>query len=111
MLERLLGGDALCWIVYQQTFDQVLRVRGHLAPVFVSESEFAVKYSLEDHFIVRPVERRVAAEQDVHDNAARPDVALLVVVSLEHFWSDIIRLMLGVSTVPSFFFSLVPLSK
>ncbi len=56
-------------------------------------------------------EWRVAAEQDVHDDTASPDVALLVVVALEDFWSDVVGLELRDSTVPSFSLSMVPLSK
>lgn len=42
-------------------------------------------------FVVGAIERWVAAEKDKEDHADRPQIALLVVVLLKDFWSDVIR--------------------
>jgi len=43
VLERLLWGDAVGRVVGQETIDEVLGVRGDLAPVFFGEGELAVE--------------------------------------------------------------------
>lgn len=109
--EGRVARDALGGVVREHAFDQVFRVLRDGAPVFLRERELALQHPLEDHLVVRPVERRVAAQQDVHDHAARPQVALLVVVAFEHFGGNVVGLDQLFLTVPSFFLSFVPLSK
>lgn len=41
--------------------------------------------AVEDVLVVVAVERRIAAQQDVQDDSARPDVALFVVVLKQDF--------------------------
>ena len=45
---------------------------------------------LEDQLVVFAVEGRVAAEEDVEDHSAAPDVALLVVLSFEDLGRDVV---------------------
>ena len=45
---------------------------------------------LKDQLVVFAVEGRVAAEEDVEDHSAAPDVALLVVLSFEDLGRDVV---------------------
>jgi len=47
--------------------------------------------ALHDGPVVLAIEGRAAGDQDVEDDACRPNVASLVVIKFEHFWRDVVR--------------------
>ena len=55
------------------------------------EFELALFDTLQDGQIVRSVERRRTTDEDIQNDAHRPDVALFIVIALDNFRGDVIR--------------------
>jgi len=75
---------------FQQTTNQILGRRGDVPPVFLWEVVVCAFDLFVHDAVVFAVEWREAANQDVRDHAAAPNVALLVVLPLQHLRSDVV---------------------
>ncbi|GBE60051.1 ABC transporter ATP-binding protein, putative [Babesia ovata] len=91
VLERLVRADALGGVVRNHARDEVLRTLRHLAPLRQVEGVLAGLHLLDDLGLIRAVEGRETAQQNVQDHTNRPYVALAVVHALEHVWRDVVR--------------------
>ncbi|GIX65410.1 ABC transporter ATP-binding protein, putative [Babesia caballi] len=91
VLQRLGGGDALRRVEGDHATDEVLGALRDLAPLRHVEGELARLHLLDDRRLVRAVEGREAAQQNVQDHADGPDVALVVVHALEHLGRNVVR--------------------
>ena len=63
----------------------------HLVPLRLIKGEFAQCDSLNDLLVSLTIERWVAAEEDVQNDATAPQIALLIVAFLQNLWRDVIR--------------------
>lgn len=91
----------------EQAFDQVLRVLRDASPFLVRELVPALLNAGKEQFLTGltvftptpaavgatvPIERWIAAEQDVHDHAKTPEITTFIVImgladkGLDHFW-------------------------
>lgn len=83
VLEGLLSRGAALRLVGEQLGDQVLCLVGNVVPAWVREGELPDSHLLHDVLIAGPVEGGHAGQDDVQDDTARPDVALLIVLLVE----------------------------
>ena len=90
VLQGHLGRGALVHVVGQQLRDQVLRLVRHRRPAGVRERELPDAHLLHDLLVALPVEGGHPRQDDVQDHAARPDVALLVVLLVEDLGGDVV---------------------
>jgi hypothetical protein len=61
-------------------------------PLRTREVQLSFLDLFKNFFVGITIERRVAAEDNVQDDAGRPDVALFVIGAFEHFRSNVERL-------------------
>ena len=59
-------------------------------PLFLVRRELAQLDSLDNLCLVRPVERRITAKKNVQDDSDTPQVALFVVIVVEHLRSNVV---------------------
>lgn len=93
--EDALGAEALAGLLDEQALDEILGLLGDASPLGVGELVLALLNAGEEHLLAGAavlaalpatvgaavaVEGRIAAEQDVHDDAKTPEIAALVVV-------------------------------
>ena len=67
----------------QHLFNENLRLIGDIFPLDPLEADIAEGNVVKNLLVVLPVERRVTAQQDVHDDATGPDIAFLIVFLLQ----------------------------
>lgn len=91
MLKRVCGRRALITRVGEQGGDKVLAILRDRRPDTVVEVVRALADLLHDVLVGLAVERWLARQKNVCDDATGPDVALLVVVLVEDFRCDIVR--------------------
>lgn len=91
VLQDELGRGALLGVEREQLRDQVLGLLGDLRPARVREGELTHPHLLHDLLVARTVEGRHPRQDDVEDHAARPDVALLVVLLVQNLGCDVVR--------------------
>lgn len=91
VLEAVLSGNACLRIFIQHTGDETLRFIGHAHPDLVFKFDLLLQHVAEDLRAIVALERRVAAEEYVQDNAEAPHIAGLVVILLENLWCDVVR--------------------
>ena len=60
-------------------------------PFWLIQGVFALQHCLDDVLVTCAVERRVAAEENVEDYTATPQIAHVIVAFLQHFWGYVIR--------------------
>ena len=94
--DHVVDGEALLRVRLQHPADQILGLFGHLGPLGLGEFILTRPYSLlharRDGQTVVTVEGRKSAQQNVHDDAERPNIARLVVLfGPENFRRDVIR--------------------
>mmetsp|Transcript_98965 Transcript_98965/g.308400 ORF Transcript_98965/g.308400 Transcript_98965/m.308400 type:complete len:374 (-) Transcript_98965:42-1163(-) len=90
VIQRLFGCVAVTWIHLKEHADEVLCILGDVLPVSGVEGEVAQSH-LGQHLGVRlPEEGRVAAEHDIHDDAAAPEVTELVVLPCKDLRRDVV---------------------
>ena len=70
--------------------DEVLSLVRNVGPTWIRECKLSNPDLLHDLLVTLPVERRHSRKNDVEDDSAGPDVALLIVLLVEHFWCNII---------------------
>lgn len=106
MLQNTIGAEPSVSLLDEQASDQVLGILGDASPFLVRELVPALLDAGEEQLLAGltvlapgpaavcaavPVERRIAAEQNVHDHAETPEIATLVVIigladeGLDHF--------------------------
>ena len=90
MLEREISRGSGLSVVGEEIFDEAFSVLGDGLPDAVLEGDLALTNLLHDVSVGLTVEGGHAREQDVGDNTAGPDVALVVVVFVQHFGGDIV---------------------
>ena len=73
----------------QHLFDKNLSFIGNILPLDPLEADIAEGNVVKDLLVVLPVEWRVPAQQDVHDDATGPDIAFLIVFLLQDLWRDV----------------------
>ena len=91
MLKCDLGRRALFSRVGEQGRDKVLAILRNRLPDAVVEVVRALTHFLHDILVGLTVERWLARQKNVCDDATGPDVALLVVVLVEDFRCDVVR--------------------
>mmetsp|Transcript_36345 Transcript_36345/g.79295 ORF Transcript_36345/g.79295 Transcript_36345/m.79295 type:complete len:302 (+) Transcript_36345:115-1020(+) len=91
VVQRLLCGVPVARVHLQQHANQVLGILGDVLPVRVVEGEVAQAHLGEHLRIGLTEEGRVAAEHDVHDHSAAPDVAELIVLPGEDLRGHVVR--------------------
>ena len=91
MLEALLSGDSLSRVLLKHLADEVLGLIRDSVPVGGVKGKWLLEDISEDLLVVITFERRVSTKEDKEDDAETPNIAGLVVVTLEHFWGDIVR--------------------
>ena len=91
MLEALLSGDSLSRVLLKHLAHEVLGLIRDSVPVGGVKGKWLLEDISEDLLVVITFERRVSTKEDKEDDAETPNIAGLVVVTLEHFWGDIIR--------------------
>mmetsp|Transcript_67453 Transcript_67453/g.146974 ORF Transcript_67453/g.146974 Transcript_67453/m.146974 type:complete len:230 (-) Transcript_67453:306-995(-) len=91
MVQSLLGSVAVARVHLQQHADKILCVLRDVLPICSVEGEVP-KAHLGQHIGVGLAEEgRVATQHHVHDHAAAPEVAQLVVLPREHLWRYVVR--------------------
>lgn len=90
MLETLLRADPLRWILLEHGAHQLFGLRGDGVPVGRVELQFLSHHVLKDFLVVISFEGWVATEEDVEDDTQAPHIALLVVVTFEHLWGNVV---------------------
>ena len=91
MVKRINGADSLVRVIGQQFANQVFGFVGDVGPLWFANIILASEHCLNDLFITASIEGRVATKQDVEDDSATPQVTLLVVILLQHFWCNVVR--------------------
>mmetsp|Transcript_56205 Transcript_56205/g.130938 ORF Transcript_56205/g.130938 Transcript_56205/m.130938 type:complete len:228 (+) Transcript_56205:678-1361(+) len=81
--QRLPSGIPLLWLQFQQHANEVLCVLGDVLPIKRVEGVAAAAHLGKDLVVCLATEWRVATQHDVHDDAAAPQVARLI-VALAH---------------------------
>ena len=82
---------ALFGIDDEHSSDEIFRFFGDGIPIWLQELVVALLDSLKQLRVIVGVKGREATQQDVDDDTERPDVARLVIVAFEDFWSDVVR--------------------
>ena len=91
MLEALLGGDSLSWVLLKHLAHEVLGGIRNSVPVGGVESQRLLQDISEDLLVVVALERRISTKEDKENDTETPNIAGLVVVAFEYFWGDIVR--------------------
>ena len=91
MLQALLSLDSARWVLLKHLADQVFGGIRDRVPVCRVKGKGLLQHISENFLVVVALERWVAAEENEKDDSERPDVARLVVVAFEDFWSDVVR--------------------
>ena len=91
VLEALLSGDSLRWVLLKHLAHEVLSGIRDSVPVGGVEGEWLLQDISEDLLVVVTFERRVSTKEDKEDDAETPNIAGLVIVAFEYFWGDIVR--------------------
>ena len=91
MLKRLRARQPLRLVYSEQSLDQILCGWVNGIKLRVIEVEGSLTHGPIDLSLVRAMEGKEAAEDDVHHNPQAPTVALLAVVALEHLGCQIVR--------------------
>lgn len=106
MFQNTIGAEPLVGLLNEQASDQIFRVLGDASPFLVGELVSAFLNTGEEQLLTGltilssaptaigaaiPIERRITAEENVHNNAETPEIATFVVIigladeSLDHF--------------------------
>mmetsp|Transcript_70821 Transcript_70821/g.200653 ORF Transcript_70821/g.200653 Transcript_70821/m.200653 type:complete len:276 (+) Transcript_70821:558-1385(+) len=91
MLQSLGSGTPSAGVSLQELPDELLRVLGDQVPVLREERELASLHEPQHLRVVLAVEGRVAAQDHVHDHAAAPEVARVVVLPVENLRGHVER--------------------
>ena len=90
VLKGLLGGGSVGGRVSEERADKALGVLADSLPDTVLERELSLANALHDLLIGLTVEGRHTGQQDVSNDTCGPDIALLIVVFVEHLGSDVV---------------------
>ena len=90
MCKALLGRDPISRVLIKHLGDQVFRRIRDRIPVSWIEGQWLLQHISEYFFVVITLKWRVSAEEHEEDDTEGPDIALLVVVALEHFGCHIV---------------------
>lgn len=78
-------------VVCEQLGDQVLRLGGDVLPAGFREGVLANAHLFHNLLVAVAVEGGHSRKDDVQDDSARPDVALLVIFLIEDLGRDVVR--------------------
>mmetsp|Transcript_8889 Transcript_8889/g.22400 ORF Transcript_8889/g.22400 Transcript_8889/m.22400 type:complete len:241 (-) Transcript_8889:309-1031(-) len=90
MLQGLLCSEAVAWVHLQEHSNQCLGVLGDVLPIGCIERKVPQAHLRKDLGVGFSKERRVAAEQNVHDDSDAPQITELIVLSSKHLRCNII---------------------
>jgi len=90
VLECDISRRSVFFIVGEELADEVLGLVRDVLPDFVLEVELSLSDLLHDVLIALTIERWLSREEDISDDTARPDIALVVVVLVENFWGNVV---------------------
>ena len=90
VLEGLFGGDSLLWVPLHELSDEILHLLALVGPVLGFEFVVASAHLGNDLVVIGSSEGGSTAHHDIQDDPNAPQVALLIVVALQHFRSDIV---------------------
>mmetsp|Transcript_12886 Transcript_12886/g.32497 ORF Transcript_12886/g.32497 Transcript_12886/m.32497 type:complete len:251 (+) Transcript_12886:771-1523(+) len=90
MVQGLLGSVAVARVHLQEPSNQVLSVLGDVLPIGCIERKVPQAHLRKDLGVGFSKERRVAAEQNVHDDSDAPQITELIVLSSKHLRCNII---------------------
>lgn len=91
MSKCLLDSKTFILVHNQQFLNEVLGVLGDLFPLWSLHGVLAGFDFFEDFRVVLSSEGRASTNEEIHDNATAPDVALEVVVGVEDLWRNVER--------------------
>lgn len=91
MLQHLCCSWPLGGVEGEHQRDALLGVRRDVLPVLGGEGEDAFLHHSQDVGITVPIERRIAAEQNVANHPTAPNITLLIVTTLQHLRCDVVR--------------------
>lgn len=97
-----VGGS---WRLVLLHFYWLLSFKVLLIGIVTVKSILELSHFLDDGFVTVAVEGRDCGEEDVEDDASRPNIAVLIIWASNNFRSDVVRLCQPRITVPTNFFS------
>lgn len=91
MTEAFYGTDSLFVIFLEHPLYEILAFGRHILPNVVRVCDFAFAHGSEYLLVILPIEWRITTQQNVHDDATAPYVALGVIGLSNYFWRYVIR--------------------
>lgn len=90
MLKALLGGYARFRVFVQHQSNQVLCFVADVSPMLRIKFKFLFENISEYLCAIITLERRIAAQEDVEDDAERPHITRLIIILFQNFWCYVI---------------------
>jgi len=90
IVKGLFGTDSLVGVVGQHSFNQKLSFPGYAQPLRLRKLKFSGLDFFEDLSMILALERRRPAEENVHNDAATPNVTFFVIHAIEYLRCDVI---------------------
>jgi hypothetical protein len=90
VLQSCISSNSGGWVLGEHLLYQIFGVLAHLLPLRPLEGVVALPHVVQDLIVSLAVERRASTEEDVENDSDAPDVALLIVLPLEDFGSDVV---------------------
>ena len=91
IIQGLLCTDAFVRVVSQHLFNHHLGFPGHHNPFGLGKLEFASTDLIENLSMVFALKGWLPAQQDVHNDAAAPNITLFIIHPIEDFGGNIVR--------------------
>mmetsp|Transcript_9017 Transcript_9017/g.21500 ORF Transcript_9017/g.21500 Transcript_9017/m.21500 type:complete len:299 (+) Transcript_9017:645-1541(+) len=91
MLQSLLSRAPLRGILDKHCTDQVLGLIAHTVPLGIGKVKFASLNHFQDSSVIITIKRRIAAEQNVHDDSEGPHITFLIVLAAQHLGCHVVR--------------------
>mmetsp|Transcript_77511 Transcript_77511/g.107678 ORF Transcript_77511/g.107678 Transcript_77511/m.107678 type:complete len:486 (-) Transcript_77511:62-1519(-) len=91
VVEGLLSRGSLGGVNSEHSLDELLSIVRDTGPLLLGEVEGTLLDGLDNVGVRLTIEGRVTAKHDIQNDTRRPDIALLIVVLLQDFGSDVVR--------------------
>ena len=91
MLQRQRTGIPFRFIDVEQAGDKIFGARSDVLKLCIIECELATLYSFVNLSVICAMEREIATQNNVHNDAQTPAITFFAVVAIEHLRGQIVR--------------------